>query len=563
MKTKIVLLPLDERPCNYEFPMKLFSHDKVEIVRPKKLGNKKTPASFETIVEFLREECKDASGLVVSMDMLLYGGLIPSRLHHEEKETLLERIKILKEIRESNKNLIIYAFQVIMRCPDYSSDDEEPDYYRIYGKEINELGVAVHKSRLGIESDVPVKTAMEKVDPKCLDDYISRREINRYMNVETLQMARDGLTDALVIPQDDSSKYGYAAIDQKEIREKISEYNMEDKVLMYPGADEVELTLLARMLNVLAGRQPKVYVKYTSEMAKNIIPLYEGCTLANTVKYHILSAGCLATESYESADIVLFMTAPAGGMEEAMEQPSEKLEYCVERNIAEMFELLKYCISQKKIVTIADNAYANGGDLGIVKILNNNHLLMKVDGYAGWNTSANTLGTAIAEGVDSYLNKVTEEHQRFLAERYVEDAGYCSVVRKSVTEKLPESMNYFDVGNEKEARTPENFYHGLILGLIVTLRDRYRIVSNRESGRGRYDIAMYPLEKNQDAFLMEFKVWDKKKEKNLEETVESAFRQIEEKKYVTDLVTAGINEERIYKLGFAFAGKEVLVKEKI
>ena len=265
------------------------------------------------------------------------------------------------------------------------------------------------------------------------------------MNVETLQMARDGLIDALVIPQDDSSKYGYAAIDQKEIREKISEYNMEDKVLMYPGADEVELTLLARMLNVLAGRQPKVYVKYTSEMAKNIIPLYEGCTLANTVKYHILSAGCLATESYESADIVLFMTAPAGGMEEAMEQPSEKLEYCVERNIAEMFELLKYCISQKKIVTIADNAYANGGDLGIVKILNNNHLLMKVDGYAGWNTSANTLGTAIAEGVDSYLNKVTEEHQRFLAERYVEDAGYCSVVRKSVTEKLPESMNYFDV----------------------------------------------------------------------------------------------------------------------
>ena len=73
------------------------------------------------------------------------------------------------------------------------------------------------------------------------------------MNVETLQMARDGLIDALVIPQDDSSKYGYAAIDQKEIREKISEYNMEDKVLMYPGADEVELTLLARMLNVLAG----------------------------------------------------------------------------------------------------------------------------------------------------------------------------------------------------------------------------------------------------------------------------------------------------------------------
>ncbi len=445
MKTKIVLLPLDERPCNYEFPKKLFNHSDIEIVRPQKLGSKKIPASFGVIEKFLREECANADGLVISMDMLLYGGLIPSRLHHEDKDALLKRIQILKEIREKNKKLVIYAFQVIMRCPDYSSDDEEPDYYKIYGKEINELGVAVHLSRLGIESDVSVKKAMEKVDSKCLDDYISRREINRYMNVETLQLARDGLIDALVIPQDDSSKYGYAAIDQKAIREKIIEYDMEDKVLMYPGADEVELTLLARMLNFLAQKQPKIYVKYASEMAKNMIPLYEGCTLSNTIKYHILSAGCLATESYESADIVLFMTAPADGMEEAMTQPSEKLEYCVERNIAEMIDLLKYCVKQDKIVAIADNAYANGGDLGIIKILNNNHLLMRVDGYAGWNTSANTLGTAIAEGVDSYLHGKSGNHQKFLAERYVEDAGYCSVVRKSVTEKLPDSMNYFDV----------------------------------------------------------------------------------------------------------------------
>ena len=121
------------------------------------------------------------------------------------------------------------------------------------------------------------------------------------------------------------------------------------------------------------------------------------------------------------------------------------------------------------------------------------------------------------------------------------------------------SMSYFDVGNEKEARTPENFYHGLILGLIVTLRDRYRIVSNRESGRGRYDIAMYPLEKNQDAFLMEFKVWDKKKEKNLEETVESAFRQIEEKKYDAELIKRGVKKENIHHYGFAFEGKKVLI----
>lgn len=445
LKTKIVLLSLDERPCNLLFPEKLFSHKEIEIIRPEKLGNKKMPASIEEIARFLKKECQDADGFVVSMDMLLYGGLVPSRLHHDTKDILLKRMQILKEIRKENKKLIIYAFQVIMRCPDYSSDDEEPDYYEIYGKEIHDVGVAVHLSRLGIDGDISVGKALEKVDSKCLDDYIFRREINRYMNVETLQMARDGIIDALVIPQDDSSKYGYAALDQKVVREKIAEYNMEDKVLMYPGADEVELTLLSRMLNHFADKKPKIYVKYASEMAKKIIPLYEGCSLSNTVKYHILSAGCQMTESYEQADIILFITAPSDHMEEADVQPSEKLEYCMERNIAEMIDLLKECLENKKIISIADNAYANGGDLGIIKILNHNNLLMSVDGYAGWNTSANTLGTAIAEAVDSILFGRTKEHMYFLAERYVEDVGYCSVVRKEITMKLPNNMNYFNI----------------------------------------------------------------------------------------------------------------------
>ncbi len=442
---KIVLLPLDERPCNYQFPDKLFCHEELCIVKPEKLGDKKTPASFDEIADFLRVECADADGLVISMDMLLYGGLVPSRLHHETKDTLLARIQLLRELREINKSLVIYAFQVIMRCPDYSSDDEEPSYYQTCGKEIHSLGVAVHLSRLGMESDVSVREAMERVDSKYLDDYISRREINRFMNVETLQMARDGVIDGLVIPQDDSAKYGYAALDQKIIREKIAEYDMDDCVLMYPGADEVGLTLLSRMLNTLSHRKPKVYVKYASEMARTLIPLYEGCTLSTTVKSHILSAGCLATESYESADIVLCITAPSENMEEAVRQPSERLCYCVERNIAEMMELIRYCTENHKIVSVADNAYANGADLGIIRVLNKNGLLMQLDGYAGWNTSANTIGTAIAEAVDAYLYGDTKQHKAFLAERYIEDAGYCAAVRKSVSDSLPQGMDYFDV----------------------------------------------------------------------------------------------------------------------
>ena len=121
------------------------------------------------------------------------------------------------------------------------------------------------------------------------------------------------------------------------------------------------------------------------------------------------------------------------------------------------------------------------------------------------------------------------------------------------------SISYFDVADGPKERTPENFYHGLVLGLIVSLRDRYRIVSNRESGRGRYDIAMYPLQENTDAFIMEFKVQDRKKETDLEQTAKNALQQIVDKNYEADLLAAGVPAERIYKLGFAFAGKDVLV----
>ena len=109
------------------------------------------------------------------------------------------------------------------------------------------------------------------------------------------------------------------------------------------------------------------------------------------------------------------------------------------------------------------------------------------------------------------------------------------------------SMSYFDVGKCPPERTSENFYRGLVLGLIVSLRDQYRIVSNRESGQGRYDIAMYPLERNKDAFIMKFKVFDAKKERSLEQTAANALKQIEEKNYEADLIAAGIGRGQIYK----------------
>lgn len=450
---KIVLLPLDERPCNNDFPKRLFNHDDIEIKRPEILGQYKTPADYEKIKAFLLENAADADAMVISMDMLIYGGLIPSRLHHEKIETLLSRMEVLREIRKKNPKLLIYAFQCIMRCPDYSSSDEEPDYYASCGQQIHDLGTAVHMARHGEDRSREINALRKEIGLEAIDDYISRRDMNRRINLETLNYLTDHTLDSLVIPRDDSQKYGYPAMDEEVVRGVITELDLTEKVLSYPGADEVELTLISRVINKMAGIKPKVYVKYASEKAKDIVPLYEGCELATTIRYHIMSAGCQMTDGYEQADIILVITAPSSNMQEAVIQPVRTASYSVDRLMVELVEFIKDRIAEGKIVTIGDDAYANGADLELLHLLDHAGILMKVDGYAGWNTNANTLGTAIAEAVDSLHYGKTKGHRDFLLERYLEDGGYCAKVREAISEKLPECGALHFTDNKTETDT--------------------------------------------------------------------------------------------------------------
>ena len=125
------------------------------------------------------------------------------------------------------------------------------------------------------------------------------------------------------------------------------------------------------------------------------------------------------------------------------------------------------------------------------------------------------------------------------------------------------TFSSFDSGKHtSEKKAPENFFHGFVLGLMVDQSENYIITSNRESGFGRYDIMLEPKDKQTQKYpgiVIEFKVINPRKENSLEETVEAALKQIEDRNYDAELINRGVNKENIHHYGFAFKSKEVLI----
>ncbi|MFA7436223.1 MAG: DUF4127 family protein [Bacilli bacterium] len=444
---KILYLPLDERPCNWTFPREVFNNGNISIIPlPDELkGYKKNGTDVNKVLEFVRENSNNVDGLVISLDMLIYGGLIPSRLHYKKTEELIKVLSVLKEVKDKNPRLIIFGFSTIMRAPSYSSSDEEHDYYATYGRNIYDYGCLSHKKDLGIISETESKLLNSLNIPKTyLDDFVDRRKINLEVNLEIINYVQKGVIDFLVIPQDDSGEYGFTALDQEEIRKKLLGKNLSNKVYLYPGADEVGSILLARMINKLNNLRPKIYIKYPGPTCKFITPLIEDRFLDVTVRYQILAANGLVVTSLTEADAVLYVHAAADKPLTSLVPTPPTRGVSVLLNTVEAFEFLEYVNKfLKKPIIIADVTYDNGSNIECFTKLSLKDMVFDLAAYAGWNTSSNTIGSAVAMGM-GYLNfGKTDKHLDLLVTRYLEDIAFGGYVRQIIWyEKLPNLHEY-------------------------------------------------------------------------------------------------------------------------
>ena len=162
--------------------------------------------------------------------------------------------------------------------------------------------------------------------------------------------------------------------------------------------------------------------------------------------------------------------------------------------------------------------------------------------------------------VKSWFKKTKGDYNDFIKAMLMKDVD---AMNEYMNQMSLELFSSFDTGKRASKKAqPERFYHGFVLGLMVDLKREYIVTSNRESGFGRYDVVIEPKNpKENPAVILEFKVFNHRREASLEETVVAALAQIEEKRYDVALLAKGIPADRIYKYGFAFEGKTVLIEK--
>lgn len=156
--------------------------------------------------------------------------------------------------------------------------------------------------------------------------------------------------------------------------------------------------------------------------------------------------------------------------------------------------------------------------------------------------------------IQGWFGNVSVRYNDFIKALLSDDLDYMNQYMNQVA---MQTFSFFDTGKKaEEQEEPERFYHGFVLGLMVDLADKYRITSNRESGLGRYDIMMEPLEKNKRAYVIEFKVLKQSVKRIWRKPHRMLCSRLLERNYDAELMARGIRKRKYQTFGICILGKE-------
>lgn len=407
----IAFIPIDNRPVCYTLAQQIAAIDRdLALFLPPRemLGDLNRSADINGIFSWLKK-LENIDSIVVSLDTIAYGGLIPSRRSCETFEEIKNRMEsFFALLRE--KNAKVYAFSSIMRISNNNINEEEKEYWSLYGEKIFKYSYELHKNApdTDVKADVP---------PEIIQDYLKTRQRNFEINKMYLNLSKQGVFETLVFSKDDCAKYGLNVGEAQVLEESIRANAL--NALVKTGADEIPLSLLSRAL--AGGRGIKIAPVFTQKDYTNRISKYEDVSVSDSVRGQIELAHCEVAD-VSDADIILVVN------NFKQEQGELVMGVDVEGFDGEI-EL------PQKPYLIADILNANGADNSFVKKFFEKQIDWdKFLGYAGWNTTGNTLGSALCCAIVKFLANNPDEaaFKKVQAVRFLDDWAYQANVRKAL-----------------------------------------------------------------------------------------------------------------------------------
>ncbi len=451
MTLPLGLLPLDDRPVNLAAPMLLAQVAGESLCVPPRarLGRFLTPGQPDALADWLRAVAPATRALIISLDMLAYGGLVASRTPAVDAGDALARLAVLREIKQRYPGLRLLAFNVIMRLTITGADAET----RAAGRDIFRYSVLRDQAeRLGDAGAAVELAAVEARIPRALlQEYLDARARNHRVNAAALDLLDDGTLDFLALVQEDTAPTGLHVAEQQTLSARATATG--DRWRLYAGTDEAGHTLLARTLLDEAGCALPVAVRFRDAKAAEYPALFEDVPLRETTRRHVGAIGgvtapdglLLAAHTFTPPQPDLFELPPLPAL-----TWDAALTAFPPTNAGDWLAALG-----EAPLAVADLAYCNGGDPHLLHALMGGDDPDRLLSYAGWNTAGNTLGTTLAHAAVRRLAlargatpAMERAHRATLLTRLLDDGVYQPIIRAGIAAEWQEfGVSPLNLGN--------------------------------------------------------------------------------------------------------------------
>ena len=442
----VVLIPLDSRPPCTQFVQDLGRLAGVNIILPEQelLDQYKVPGNTHALRNWLKAQSQKADAAIISVDMLIHGGLLASRLSQGSLEDVQTVSNLLSTIHQDNPQIRLYAFTIIPRL--LIADNQNTAAYQ---KSMGEYSLLKDKIYT-FENPFDIKKMRDfeqTLPPELVERYFRLYEENTKLNEALMAMVEEGILSGLVIGQDDGQLFGIPNIKKQYLEEYANQHPVnKQKTIITRGTDEVALTLLGRLICDFTSFHPKIFVAYSDQEAPHVIMPYMPHSVSKTVEEKVRLVGGIQVYKPENADFILFVHVGTAELNDV-------------RLSNEVYRLNQWLSTGYKVALVDLTENFNVKDALLPLLLKENIPITQLVAYAGWNTTSNSIGTAITQAylftsslksAHEYpaLLSLYQENVEFLIARMLDDLYYQKEIYPQLNKQLRQvKINPYEIGD--------------------------------------------------------------------------------------------------------------------